>query len=313
MDELYGPVDIESLGIILVPGNNENKRVAYARLLYSNFGVFIPQFKCEDIDEPVIALGTLSDYKCYNAFELSSDIILDPIFSKLEGHIDDLKAFNSYIRPFEMEKYSSLFDDYHPYEDMSVWLGNLEYIESWIVIEVDLRNMSSILIKKIIVYLEVIKKISEFYMEIQADYEKKTGYYKEKYNPAPSSDEVIDSAIKSIYEIYPDFAMSKYTVVSDRNIFKYLESVDYWFDTIDQTDFLLQKIKLIYTTFGQGVSEQKLTITSPGRREIEEIAPAISQQPGAYAVRLQQEQGPWATGQPISPRSRYLQDVNNQF
>lgn len=101
MEQTWGEVNVEGKGIIIVPGRTEAERVNYARNLFNNMGVFIPTFGCDNViiyqeesdmtfgifqrnaTDPIIAVGTLNDYKCFDAMNFDVNVLYDPIFSLL--------------------------------------------------------------------------------------------------------------------------------------------------------------------------------------------------------------------------------------
>lgn len=288
-EEAYGPVDVAEMGVILVPGNNEDERVTYAQKLYNNFGFFILTFKCTEGVEAgsAIAFGTLTDYECYdiNLYHTIADIIYHPSFFQLFEDKERLSAFESY------PQFRDIFDS--PKDNK--WQNIAEFLVGWLEIEGNLRNQSSIVIRQIILYLKAMLSILQFKCDNDV----------EKWG----TDAVVIAAAKKIIEVTGSIPLIESPGLSFQEYFigfrekpKELR----WCYASNIVTKILRKMELIYQSFGKGASEQGLTITSSIGREIKEVAPALTQQPGSYSVRLQQEQGPWATGEPASPRSRYL-------
>ncbi len=156
MNNPYGPVNVEGMGIIIVPGNNDQERLVYANNLIDNFGVFIPTQGCSQVrthnlsvpGNPIIALGTLTDYTCFDALYLNELVLFDPIFPLLKGHKHELLEFNSYMLPF--------FDLMYGRHIPGAWIYRVGFIQEWLDMEDILLNLPSGQLQQIIKLLEVI-------------------------------------------------------------------------------------------------------------------------------------------------------------
>ncbi len=64
---LFGPVEVDVLGIILVPGTTEAENIAYAQNLYQNTGIFLKP-KSRGRRKYTLAIGTIDNYHEFGAF-----------------------------------------------------------------------------------------------------------------------------------------------------------------------------------------------------------------------------------------------------
>ena len=163
MQQPYGPVNIEGMGIILVPGDSDAERIDYANNLFNNFGVFIPVQGCTDVvthrrsvqGNPIIALGTLQDYKCFDAIWLPELVLFDPIFSMLNGHRKDLLVFDSYLTPYLSEIYGGTIYNNNIY--IPFWQWKVDVIIKWLNMENALRTLPYNLFQQILDLITTIR------------------------------------------------------------------------------------------------------------------------------------------------------------
>jgi hypothetical protein len=108
-NELFGPVQFEKYGIIMVPGKNPEERVAYAGSLSVREGVFIPSGVCTSVitldnveaNVPHIAMGTLDSYGCYTIEDL---LWVPDNYTQLIANLSELIEFARYTGSIELEQ-----------------------------------------------------------------------------------------------------------------------------------------------------------------------------------------------------------------
>ncbi len=116
-NELFGAITIRNFDTILVPGSRHEQRYDYAMNLLTKEGVFIPNKPCvsaitlEQIDGPFVAIGTLSNYKCYGAEDL---FLLPRDNMVLLNNIMELIKFSQYIKNRKLETYLSQIRNNQP-------------------------------------------------------------------------------------------------------------------------------------------------------------------------------------------------------
>lgn len=316
MEQSYGIVNIQDLGNIIVPGRSDESRIAYAQSLFYKVGVFIPvsvptcnviafeKYTDPDylkynadfvppqrialhrrkVDDPIIALGTLNDYICFDALTLAESILFHPNFYLLDGHIEDLLAFNSYLIPvfnskFLREEEDPDFLEYGTIHSTSpdLWIWIVSGISKWINMERAIRDLPSNTVERILQLLTTIYIRAD---DICVNDPEKMG-----------DDITYRDALVKLMQIIPNLILAEpdYATVND----VYSNEIPIWCDAAYSFGLLLKKIRLVYNTFGGRVTQRGLTLTGSQKGELLETQPAILYQPGGYAVGLYQQQGPW--------------------
>jgi hypothetical protein len=294
---LYGPVNIDSFGTILVPGISIEDRIRYSTNLTTNVGVFVPTFKClygksdrnswhlgyQDRIDPVIAIGTLNNYKCIDISSSGNFFYapFDPdIGIYIYNLIYDLHSFDSY--------FSALSNPY-------VWSETIKIFEIWSELTNFIRNLSSTTIEEVLQLLQIISTRAENACFSGLD----------ELTPGDNIE------LSRILEIIPDLmtAEPKTPIRFDS-----IENETDWCSFAESVDEVYNQIQHIYNTFGQARIRQGFAITAPQRNELLTIGPAITYQPEGYAANLIKQQGNWKQMQQvqnINPNYRAIYEICN--
>lgn len=233
MQASYGPVNIEGMGIIIVPGSSDAERVAYAQNLYNNFGVFIPAAgTCTEIvtndrsfpGNPIIALGTLQNYKCFDALNLSELVLFDPIFFFLAGHRADLLAFESLILPY----YENMYRGYIP---PRAWLDRVNVISIWIDMETYIRQLPYETIQQIMNLLHSIRDRASYICTNDPNKMNDDPQYRNDYN-------ALVSIIPNLVIASPDYMYFSHAY----------QGIPDWCELYNDVNLLIRKFELIIYT-----------------------------------------------------------------
>lgn len=273
--ELFGPVNVEGYGIIMVPGNNEYDRVAYAMGLTVRGGIFIPNKPCESVmtldmieeGAPFIAIGTMKSYGCYTI----EDLLMIPDYQReLVANLPELITFARQYGSSELEQ-----------KLLKIELGP-NYFDT----------LRSIILSKTATEIKLIMDAFNILKVIFVDCK-----IKPKANDLIKAKQAIDVIDSIIYGLRGVKKVGIYYVPTELT---YSELVrDMIVGTIclknfaDITQELMNAINSIFTS--KGLAGTDVILTPQRREEITKIGPEIMLQPGGKTMFATQQQGPWAT------------------
>lgn len=272
-NELFGPVEIEGYGVLLVPGATAEERAAYAAGLTVREGIFIPGVPCEsvvtfnEIEEgtPYIAIGIPDSYGCYTV----EDLMMVPDDSRqLIANLPELVKFARYYRQYELEE-----------RLIKLELG-LDYF----------NELKSIVLSK---------RPEEIRAALDAfDVIHKTLYF----GCRPSELDIVkaEQALAVIKGIFPTLksvkkAGNSYVATSIPYVDIVQKTLNGEYHCLrmfdENTKELANVINSVYSA--KELQKTNLILTPTRKQELLEIGPAITLQPGGTNVGIYQQQGPW--------------------
>jgi hypothetical protein len=291
-EQLFGPINIEGYGIILVPGINNEIRTAYAAGLSIREGIFIPNKPCisvitfDDIEEgtPFTAIGTLDSYGCYTIEDL---MMVPDDYRQIIANLPELIAFARYYGNVELEQ-----------RFLRIQLGS-NYVNELqsIILSLDPEQ-----IQKVVNALDVLKR--SFYPGCN--------FTPDGYNNALEALQTLRSIIPTVKGIQRLGTTYKASNVPYVELVEETLNGNYCLVYLSETTNELSNVILALFT-PAGLQQAGLTLTPSRGQEILEIGPAIALQPGGANIGTYQQQSLWAgsmsTAQNINPNYRRVYEI----